>query len=155
MNIQSVMSRTILTVDPDSTIRELWKLLFKKHVNSIPVVDKKKKLLGIITKEDLLKALYPDFEEYFADISAVSDFEEMEDTIKQLGSLKAKDIMSKRVVFTRGDTPVMRALSRMIVRRLNQLPVLSPKDEVIGIVTKGDIFYALIKKEMKKEKAKS
>jgi CBS-domain-containing membrane protein len=155
MKIQTVMSAIVLTVDPDSTVRELWKLLFKKHVNAAPVVDKKKKLVGIITKEDLLKALYPDFEEYFADISVVSDFEEMEGKIKQLGNLKAKDIMSKRVVFTRSETPMMRALSRMIVRRVDQLPVLSEKDEVIGMVTKGDIFYALVKKEMKKEKATS
>jgi CBS domain-containing protein len=36
----------------------------------------------------------------------------------------------------------------MIVRRLNQLPVLSVKNEVIGVVTKGDIFYAIFRKQL-------
>jgi CBS domain-containing protein len=151
MKVSDVMTSPILTVLPGTTVRELWKLLFAKHVNALPVVDSKGKLVGIITKEDVLKALYPSDQEYFADLSIVSNFVEMEEKIKDLGNLKANDVMGKRVVFTRSDTPVMRALSRMIVRRLNQLPVVTEDERVIGMVTKGDIFYALVKREMKKD----
>lgn len=150
MKVSDVMTSPISTVSPGTTVRELWKLLFAKHVNALPVVDRKRKLVGIITKEDVLKALYPNDQEYLADLSIISNFEEMEDTIRDLGHLKATDIMCKRVVYTRSDTPIMRALSRMIVRRLNQLPVVIEGGRVIGMVTKGDIFYALVKREMKK-----
>ncbi len=142
------MSGHVLTVNTESTIRELWKKLFSKHVNAIPVVDKKNNLTGIVTKEDLLKILYPDYQEYFADIGAVEDFEDMEGKVHSLGNTKTKDIMCKRVVYTRAETPIMRALSRMIVRRINQLPVLDDHNKVIGMITKGDIFYALIKREV-------
>ena len=141
------MSEHVLTASPDATVREVWKKLFSKHVNAIPVVGKKNELLGIVTKEDLLKILYPDFQEYFADIGAVDDFEEMEGKVKTLGSTLVRDIMCKVVVYTRSETPIMRALSRMIVRSINQLPVLDEHDRVIGMVTKGDIFYALMKRD--------
>lgn len=153
MDIQSIMSATSITTSPDTTVRELWKILFAKRVNAIPVVDAKKKLLGIITKEDLLKALYPDYQEYFVDLGEIEDFEAMELKVRELGSKKAKDIMCKRVVYTRTDTPIMRALSRMIARRLNQLPVLSETDMVVGMVTKGDVFYALFRKNLAENKA--
>lgn len=155
MKVRDVMTKDIVTASPQSTVRELWKQLFSRHVNAIPVVDAKRKLLGIITKEDLLKALYPDYEEYMADITGLEDFEAMENKVRELGSKKATSVMCKRVVYTREGTELMRALSRMIVRRLNQLPVLSAQDAVVGVVTKGDVFYALFKKNLDTKTAKA
>ncbi len=129
-------------------LSELWRTIFTTHVNAIPVIDKRKHLVGIVTKEDILKALYPDYQEYMEDISSVHDFEDMEGKVRELSKKKARDVMSKRVIFTRGETPIMRALSRMIVRRVDQLPILSDDNTVIGMVTKGDIFYALFKKNL-------
>lgn len=153
MKIHEIMSEHVLTASAETTVRELWKKLFSRHVNAIPIVGKKNELMGIVTKEDLLKILYPDFQEYFADIGAVDDFEEMEGKVKSLGSTKVKDVMCKVVVYTRAETPIMRALSRMIVRSINQLPVLDQNDRVIGMVTKGDIFYALVKREVGTKKS--
>ncbi|MDP1722930.1 MAG: CBS domain-containing protein [Candidatus Gottesmanbacteria bacterium] len=150
MIIRDLMSKKLTVVKPDTTLRELWKSIFSHHINAVPVVDKKQKLLGIISKEDMLKLLYPNYEGMMEDLFTNYDFESMEDRIHELNEKKARDIMGKRVVFTREDTPVMRALSRMIARRLNQLPVLSRKnDTVVGMVTKGDIFRALFKKHLR------
>lgn len=150
MKVADVMSSSVFTVLPNTTVRELWKLLFVKHVNAVPVVDKEKTLVGIITKEDLLKSLYPDYQEYFINATGVGDFEIMEDKVRDMGNKKAAEIMCSKVIYTRADTPIMRVLSRMIVRSVDQLPVLSDNDNVIGMVTKGDIFIALFKKTLKK-----
>jgi len=149
MKVKDIMSKRVVWTTPEVQLRELWRKVFTAHVNAVPVVDKKQRLLGIVSREDFLKELYPDYQEYFEDITSIHDFEEMENKVRQLGDKKASAIMSKRVVYTREDTPIMRALSRMIVRRLNQLPVLDEDDVVTGMVTKGDIFYALIKKSVK------
>ncbi len=151
MYIRDVMSKRVVTAREDATVRDVWKLIFAKHINAIPVVGAKKKIVGIVTKEDLLKALYPDYQEYFVDVTGIADFELMEEKVREMGNTKVSKIMCKRVIYTRDDTPVMRALSRMIVRSLNQLPVISDDDVVIGMVTKGDIFYALFKQSAKKE----
>lgn len=145
MKVRDVMSRRVITIGPDTTLRELWKTIFKARINAITVIDKQKELLGIISREDVLKLLYPNYEDLIEDFFSITDFEEMEKRLDALGSKKARDIMSKRVVFTREDTPIMRALSRMIVRRLSQLPVLDNDNCVVGMVTKGDIFYALFR----------
>ena len=67
MKVADVMSRRLTTVDADRTLRELWRIIFHKHVNAIPVIDKKGKLLGIITKDDILRLLYPDYEDLVED----------------------------------------------------------------------------------------
>src|SRR3989344_5496544 len=148
MKVGDVMSRRVITVGPEEKLRELWKIIFKARINAVTVTDKQKKLLGIISREDVLKLLYPDYEDLVEDFFSITDFEEMEKRIDALGSKKARDIMHRRVIFTREDSPNMRALSRMIVRRLNQLPVLDSNDRVVGMVTKGDIFYALVKSRL-------
>lgn len=150
MNIGEVMSKKITLVHPDTSLRELWKTIFMHRVNAVPVVDSKRKLVGIISKEDMLKLLYPNYEDTLDDLFTSHDFEGMEDRIHELNAKKAKDIMCRRVVYTREDTQIMRALSRMVARRINQLPVLSRKnDTVVGMVTKGDIFRALFKKHLR------
>lgn len=150
MTIALIMSKKITLVNPDTSLRELWKTIFTHRVNAVPVVDSKKKLVGIISKEDMLKLLYPNYEDSLDDLFTSHDFEGMEDRIHELNAKKAKDIMCRRVVYTREDTQIMRALSRMVARRINQLPVLSRKnDTVVGMVTKGDIFRALFKKHLR------
>jgi len=146
MKVHDVMSTKIVTVYLDIPFRELWKTIFRHHINAVPVVDKKKHLLGIITKDDIMQKLYPDYADFIEDFFSVVDYEDMEKRIEELGSMKAKDFMCRHVIFTREDTPVMRALSRMITRSINQLPVLCRADNtVVGMVTKGDIFSSMFK----------
>lgn len=151
MNVSSVMSRRVTKAREHTTFRQLWRLIVRKKVNAVPVVDRANKLVGLVTKDDLLKSLYPDYREYLNEFSSTNDYEALERKIRDRMGLKAKDIMCTRVIFTFEDTPIMRALSRMIVRRVNQLPVLSDGGIVVGIVTKGDIFNALFQKHLQKD----
>jgi len=153
MKVRDVMAKNVTTIYPDTSFGDLWKAIFKTHINAVPVVDKKNKLIGIVAKEDILKRLYPGYEELIENFASAVDSEEMEEKIHEIVTLTAKDVMSRRVIYTRAETPIMRALSRMIVRRVNQLPVLSGTDGVIGMVTKGDIFYALFSKHLNKKNA--
>ncbi len=154
MKVREIMSSGIITAGPDTTFQELWKLIIKRRINALPIVDKKKQLIGLVTKDDLLGALYPNFQQYLEELTTISDFEAMEDKVRDVAGKRAKSVMCKRVIYTREETPIMRALSRMIVRRVNQLPVLADKngDIVVGMVTKGDIFSALFRKELRKKK---
>lgn len=145
MKVSDVMSRKVDAVLPQTKLRELWKLIFKHQNYAIPVVDTQKKLLGIVAESDLLKPLYPDYSDFVEDFVSASDFEQMEDRIHDLVDLTAEKLMQTHVIFTRGDTPIMRALSRMILRRVSQLPVVTQDDTVVGIITKGDIFAALLR----------
>ena len=155
MYVKDVMTSTIKSVSINESYKEIWRTIFRTHTNALPVVNANGTLVGIITRDDLLRPMYPTYQEVFESIESVKDFEEMEDRMKELAGLKASDIMQQHVVFTRDTTLVMRALSRMIVRRVNQLPVLNEKDVVIGIVTKGDIFTSLFRKNFKDAKKKS
>ncbi|MEK7592854.1 MAG: CBS domain-containing protein [Patescibacteria group bacterium] len=153
MKVFDVMSRKIVTVSPKSELKELWKAIFKLHIHALPVVDAKNRLLGIVSEEDLLKPLYSNYQQYIEDFVTATDFEQMEGKIVEVAKLLAKDVMCPRVIFTRVESPAMRALSRMLVRNVHQLPVLDNNDRIVGMITKGDIFDALFRRHLKKRSA--
>jgi len=55
VSVKVAMSRPVITIDPDSTIEEASKLMASKGVSKLPVV-KDKKLVGIITSTDIIRA---------------------------------------------------------------------------------------------------
>lgn len=55
--IAKVMAREPVTVDPDTPVREVVRLMHENKFGSLPVVDKESKLVGIVTTTDLLRVL--------------------------------------------------------------------------------------------------
>jgi len=55
--IKDIMSRHVVTISPEKTILTAAILMLKHHISGIPVVDTQGKLLGLITEEEIFKAL--------------------------------------------------------------------------------------------------
>jgi predicted transcriptional regulator len=49
------MNPDYISVDPNTEIIELVKLFQEKHVNPIPITDKEKNLIGIVSMSDIIK----------------------------------------------------------------------------------------------------
>ncbi|MBU1327395.1 CBS domain-containing protein [Patescibacteria group bacterium] len=152
MIVREVMTRRVVSAQPQTRYRTLWAYIFKKRITALPVVDKERILVGIVSREDLLKPLYPDYKDFLETLGLPIDYDQIEERVHDLTELTAKDVMCKRVIFCRDTTPVMRALSRMIVRQIHQLPVVADDNRLVGVVTKGDIFYALFSKHLNKKR---
>lgn len=146
MKVSQVMNKSAVMVKPQASFAMVWELIFKKGIHGLPVIDTKKKLIGIIAEEDLLAKLYPSYSEYIDDFTRVSTFEIMEEKIGGLKKLTAKDLMNRKIHLAYPDDPILKALSKMIVRKVRQLPVIDYEQTLLGIITKGDIFDILFKK---------
>ncbi|GAB4469826.1 MAG: CBS domain-containing protein [Armatimonadaceae bacterium] len=55
---REVMTKKVTTITPDIRIDEVGDLMVRSKINRIPVVDEQDRLVGIITREDILRALY-------------------------------------------------------------------------------------------------
>lgn len=56
LKVEAIMSRTVAAVPPDYTVEETSELLLDRRIPGCPVVDSKGRLVGVITKRDLLRA---------------------------------------------------------------------------------------------------
>lgn len=57
MSVQDVMTPHPMTIAPDAPISQAADVMLEKRVNRLPVVDRTEKLIGIVTRNDLLRAL--------------------------------------------------------------------------------------------------
>src|SRR5262249_55350023 len=49
-----VMTSDVITVTPDTSVREIAKLMYTKHISGVPVIDRDKRVIGIVGEGDLL-----------------------------------------------------------------------------------------------------
>ncbi|RJR14637.1 CBS domain-containing protein [Candidatus Microgenomates bacterium] len=145
--VKQLMRPQVLTIKPQTTLSEVWQILSKRHVHALPVVDKNKILLGIVSEEDVLETLFPGYKEMSYGFPSTEDEEEMSDKLQEMRDVRAEKFMNVRVIFTKPNTNIMRALSRMLVNRVRQLPVVNDENQVIGIISKADIVRGLLKRK--------
>ncbi|MGM0397053.1 MAG: CBS domain-containing protein [Bacillota bacterium] len=55
-----VMTKKVITIGPDQTIEEGATLLVEKNIKRLPVLDKEGKLVGIVSRRDIMSYLFPE-----------------------------------------------------------------------------------------------
>lgn len=127
MNVGKRMSFPLVTVAPDLPVPDALALINKAKIRHILVVEKNK-LVGIITKNDLLNASP-------SRATTLSVWE-----INYLVSkITVADVMAKGVITTTEDTPIEEAAHIMNENQISCLPVMRNGD-VVGIITESDLF---------------
>lgn len=71
LKIEAIMTRKVITVAPESSLRDAVKILFAHKIGCLPVVEKEE-LVGIITEGDILRA-YVDQQERVGDAAAAAE----------------------------------------------------------------------------------
>jgi len=140
--VQDVMRTEVVTVSPDTPATELVRLLLQKGYRSLPVVDDKKCLLGIITDGDLLNR---------AGLSTRLDYqaELSEATVQQqLAALrsrdtKAEELMTTPVITVLATAPLRDAVEQMVANNLKRLPVVDANGCLAGWISRVDVLRAL------------
>ncbi|MEW6002104.1 MAG: CBS domain-containing protein [Nitrospirota bacterium] len=144
MKIGEIMTKKVHTIGPDSALKECAEVLKKHGVNGL-VVTEGNKVVGVITKADIFKAILPRYPDIIEEERYMTDLEYIEDRIHKLYEMKVKDIMGTPPITVSSDMPVVKAGSTMILRGVKQVPVVD-KDKLAGIVTLTDIINALTAK---------
>ncbi len=143
MKVSRVMSKTVDHVSPETSIKDVSKIIFGRGINGVPVC-KGKKIVGFITDKDILSKFYPSIQEFVEDPFRSSDFEAMEKKVPEVFSLKAKNVMSLSPVIATPEMPLLKAHSLMLVNEIGRMPVVDEKNNLIGMISKSDIFRAAV-----------
>ena len=55
MKAEDVMTRAVITIDPDATVLQAARLMLQHHISGLPVVDKDGRLVGVLSEGDFLR----------------------------------------------------------------------------------------------------
>jgi CBS domain-containing protein len=144
MKVSEIMTKKVYTISPDSTLKECADVLNKYNINGL-VVAEKEKVVGVITRADIFKAILPRYPDIIEEEQYVSDLEYVEERANKLFEMEVKDIMGAPPITVNSDMPIVKAGSTMILRRVKQVPVVD-KGKLVGIITLTDIINNLLKK---------
>jgi acetoin utilization protein AcuB len=130
MRIRDMMTKNPITVDSETLVMDAQKIMKENNVRRLPVVDKGK-LLGIITKHDLLEASPSP-----ATSLSIHELNYL------LSKMKVKEIMKKNPVTLTPDTPFEEALKIGQEKKIGSFPVVE-NGKLVGIATESDIVRFL------------
>lgn len=127
MNVGKRMTSTLVTVSPSLPIMDALAMMNREKIRHMPVVEKYK-LVGIVTKNDLLNAS-----------PSKATTLTMWEINSLLSKITIKDVMSSPVITTLEDTPIEEAARIMVDNQISCLPVMRG-NELVGIITETDLF---------------
>ena len=122
------MSHPVITVHPEMSMQDALNLMHKEQIRRLPVVDKRGKLVGIVSERDLLHASP-------SEVTSLSVWE----ITYLLSKITVDRIMTPEVITISEDTPIEEAALIMADNKIGGLPVVRDK-EVVGIITETDLF---------------
>ncbi|UCH31669.1 MAG: CBS domain-containing protein [Candidatus Bathyarchaeota archaeon] len=119
--VRGVMSKPVVKINIESSVREAAKLMSRKNVGSI-VVTHEGRPVGIVTERDMVKRV----------------------VAKGLEASKARigEIMSQPLNIIPVDLPIIDAIRKMQKEKIRRLLIMEEK-KLLGIVTQRDLLRAL------------
>ena len=127
MYVQEMMSRNVVTIDPNDALLRVHDLMTAHQIRHLPVLEDND-LVGIVTHQDLFKACM---------LSILGVGENYQRAFSH--TPQVKDIMSPLMITISPETPVMEAADIIIQQEIGCLPVVVGS-RMIGIVTKTDLL---------------
>ncbi|MBL8919853.1 MAG: CBS domain-containing protein [Myxococcaceae bacterium] len=125
MKASRVMTKDVTCITPDFGLERSWSLMKKLNVRHLPVVFSGR-LVGIVSDRDLLlRALV------------------LEGGAISFPPLAVGEAMTPHPITCQPATPVSRLAALMLEHRIDSIPIVSLKDELIGLVTSTDLIELL------------
>lgn len=145
MKVSELMTREVMTIPPEMSVREAARILFERQISGLPVVDEQRKVVGMITEKEIIAMALPKYVEQLGDFDYILDEEPFSKKITEADKIKVKDIMRKEVLCVTEDIPIPEVARLMIAKKARRIPVLDKDKKLIGIIARADIVKKIAK----------
>lgn len=143
MRAADVMTKDVISVEANTEVRDIAKLLLKNRISAVPVIDSDKTLLGIVSEGDLVRRHEIDTEKrhsWWLEV-LMSQQEKADEFIKAHGR-KASDVMTSRVVSVEEDSPLHEIARLLEQNHIKRVPV-TRSGKLVGIVSRANLIQGL------------
>jgi CBS-domain-containing membrane protein len=144
-----IMTRDVVTVKRETTVRELAELFTRRRISSVPVVDTAGEIIGIVTETDLVeqdKSLHiPTVVSLFDWVIYLESGKKFEKELKKMTGQTVGDIYTPEVTTISPSTPVSEVADLMSGKKIHAVPVVE-HNRVVGVVSRIDMIRSMIGK---------
>lgn len=143
MNVRDAMTKDVVTVGPETTVREIAALLVSRRISAVPVVTQDNHLVGIISQTDLGHRSETGTEKkrkWWLSIFADPDTQARE--YSKTHGLRARDVMTRHIITVAPDTSLAEVADILGTHRVHRVPVLEG-GRLVGIISRTDLVRKL------------
>ena len=141
---RDIMTKNVIVVEGDTSINDLVGIFLKHKISCAPVMNKKKQLIGIVTKTDILSY----FMDIDLDVSIKADLKDILESntehddlgISSETDLKVNNIMTTNPI-TAGENTSIESLAQIMVDHNIHRLIIEKDDAIVGIISTIDILY--------------
>ncbi len=152
LKAKDIMTKDVVYVSPETEISQAAKLLLEKHYNGLPVLDEKKRLVGIICQSDLVfqqkKIPIPSVFTLLDSVLTFASPRQLEKEVEKMVAITVAQAMTPDPVFVDPDAALEEIATIMVRDSIHTLPVVE-KEKLVGIIGKEDVLRTLIAEEKK------
>jgi acetoin utilization protein AcuB len=132
MALGSIMTARVVTVEMDDRLEIVKEIFDTMSFHHLLVVDEHKRLSGVVSDRDLLRAISP----YVGSAA---------ETARDLATLNKRvhQIMTRRPITLRPQATVAEAVSLLLAHRISCIPIVDEECKPVGIVSWRDLLRAL------------
>ena len=143
LTVADVMTTEVFSVAPNTSIREVAKLMHMKHISGVPVVDRGTQVIGIVSEDDLIRhaALVGEQRRPWWSSAFISTRALADDYIRKHGHT-AGEVMAAPVI-TVAPTASVAECANILNRHHVKRVLVVENGKLLGIVTRGDLLQAL------------
>ncbi len=143
---RDAMSPDVLCVAPDSTVQQAWILMRSRRVKALPVIDPRKKVMGIITMADFLRAAQVDSSQALGVRLRHFFLASRED--RQAGAQALVGAIMTPAPTTIGqDRHLVELIPLFTDAGHHHIPIVDEEGSIVGIITESDFVRALYQGE--------
>ena len=136
-----IMSRDVVTLDFASELGEAWRLMRRHQVHALPVLNRARRVIGIVTQSDFLK--HRELDEYAHFGQRLHRFFKPSPATHSEKPEVVGQIMTAKVVTARESTPIVELVPLMSNSALHHIPVVNHDNRFVGMVTQSDLLASL------------
>lgn len=152
LKAKDIMTKDVITVNPDMEILQAAKILLDNHINGLPVVDDAGKLKGILCRADLIalqeKLPIPSFFVLLDSAIPLNFPHSIEKEVHKIMAAKVRDAMTPHPITVGPETSLEDIATLMVKHNIHTLIVLD-QVKLVGIIGKEDILRTLMTGEKK------
>ena len=141
--VRDVMTKGVISISKFDPVMQVADILTEKNISGLPVVDKDKKVIGIITQADILSMIGVSRDHTFKDLLRHMLGETLPE--RRIGD-HVGDIMTSPAHTIKPEANIAEAVRIMDEKKIRRLTVTDDKSILIGILTRADILKAVINK---------
>ena len=120
MKVKDVMHSRVTWVEPGTSLAQIAKKMRDQDIGAVPVGENDR-LVGMVTDRDIC-------------CRGLADGQDA-------GSLTARDVMSKPIIYCKVDDNIANAVRLMEQKKIRRLPVIDENKRMVGMLSLGDVSH--------------